>query len=151
MEEVIVTYMITKGGIWGLLLSMSLFWIIFREKMLSDSGKKKSAEIEAKESSEEKLSRLASDYNDLKINQNKTIKKLADIQNAVESVQILIKNDNLCQDREEKLTEQLRKVNDERVTELKELLTSYSKNMTELSIALEKIKYALRNKNNHGD
>jgi DNA repair ATPase RecN len=41
VEELIFTYLIEKGGIFGVLFALSLFWIIFRERTLLGIGSKK--------------------------------------------------------------------------------------------------------------
>jgi peptidoglycan hydrolase CwlO-like protein len=47
MEEIIFTYLVQKGGIFGVLLAISLFWIMFRERMfLFGSSKQKEETVD---------------------------------------------------------------------------------------------------------
>jgi hypothetical protein len=212
--ELIIEYLITKGGGFGVLLAISLAWIVFREKSLlatkesekdsSDSKDKKDPEIakilflieEFKAETEKGLNQIHS-FNPLleqiynmeksggskveKVNQHisaveakilevdRKTKDLWDwhavrdnegsfvwyhkrgaedsIHKLKEAIDNLDRNfmqitKSMCMD----LDERLQKVNDERVSELKKLLEAYNKTVTDLIVALEKIKFLLKSK-----
>lgn len=210
--ELIIEYLIAKGGGFGVLLAIALAWIVFREKQLlsskdekeEDKKPEKDADIakilflveEFKVETEKGLSQI-SNINPMieqvfsmeKTGNNKLEKiyshltalegKTADVERKIkdlwdwhsvrdqdgipvwyhrrsteesihklkEAIDLLDRNfmqitKSMCMD----LDERLQKVNDERVSELKKLLETYNKTVTDLIIALEKIKFLLRSR-----
>lgn len=210
--ELIIEYLIAKGGGFGVLLAIALAWIVFREKQLlsnkdekeEDKKLEKDADIakllflveEFRVETEKGLSQI-SNVNPLieqvfsmeKSGNNKLEKiyshvtalegKAAEIERKTkdlwdwhsvrdqdgipiwyhrrtteesiyklkEAIDLLDRNfmqitKSMCMD----LDERLQKVNDERVSELKKLLETYNKTVTDLIIALEKIKFLLRSR-----
>jgi DNA repair ATPase RecN len=211
--ELIIEYLITKGGGFGVLLAIALAWIVFREKnLLSQKESKQEKEEtpakdpdiakilflieEFKAETEKGISQVASIHPILeqlvslektgntkleKVNSHITVveNKAAEIERKVKdlwdwhsmkdgdgiflwynkrsteesiqrlkaAVEELDKNfmqitKSICMD----LDERLQKVNDERVSELKKLLETYNKTVTDLILALEKIKFLLKSK-----
>ncbi len=150
MEELIVSALVDKGGVLGLLLSAAVMWIVHREKQIF--GSKKEDEGKSKEESllrefNLRLDVITDSLDELRISNNKTYKKTADFLAYLEHFEkVTLEN----ADRLNSLTEDLKDVNQERVEELKEVLSNYNKTMNELTITLEKIKFILKNKVNEG-
>lgn len=194
--ELIIQYLIEKGGGFGVLLAISLAWIVFREKAVlsqkaSSESDSKSAPISSPpdptdieigkishnvqeiKNEVEKISAIVASHNPLleqifnmeksggnkidKVNahittvENKIIdidknfgNSISDLTDAIESLEknFLEISKSICMD----LDERLQKVNDERISELKKLLEAYNKTVTDLIIALEKIKFLLKSK-----
>lgn len=127
-------YLITEGGIFGLLLFLSISWIGYREWVVWKSKTTKS-EYEPKNNYvQNKI---------LKQNADKIDQLILSLQNVTNS----LKNfENINEDYGEKielLAVQLKDSNKERVEDLKEVLSNYNSTMTDLSKTLEKIKYIL--------
>lgn len=140
MEEIIITYLIQKGGVWGLLLSLAIFWILFRERMwYTAKGNKKEETI----TEVNKVELILDETKEIKENQKISSEKLEKLTSIIEACEKTI---DAQEEKIAKLTEQLQQVNDERIEELKSLLQNYSKTMTELTLALEKIKFVLKTK-----
>jgi chromosome segregation ATPase len=55
MEELIIEYLLEKGGIFGVMFAIALFWIVFRERMLFMSGGSKKSEKKADNTELEKV------------------------------------------------------------------------------------------------
>lgn len=147
--DIIITGLVTQGGLLGLLLSLSIIWILFREKIIKFVRPVNfSADESPKETIDQKIDKLILEHLEIKSSQFKVARKINDIANAVDHFLIIYSENNK---KIEKLTEQLQEVNDERVDELKLLLQNYSTTMTELALALEKIKFALRSKLHNGE
>ena len=127
--DAIVEYLITKGGIWGVLLAISLAWIVFRERAWNAVGKTSVKEVD-----------LDASIKTLTSKQDLTHSKIEEINKAMES----FKDINSKQAKAARaLQEKLQEVNDERVDELKEVLRDYNKTMAELSHGIEKMNLIL--------
>ncbi len=188
MEELIFTYLLEKGGIFGLLFALTLFWIIFRERALFMSNNSKKSEKKEDNTALEKIlyANLKDSVSDINNKAVDISEKLLDIEKKVDdlwdwhavkdddgvplwyvrrSLETSINNleksitglkeqmgenlkylNNFIESRDDS-SDKLQKVNDERVTELKSIIENYNKTMNDLSLALEKIKYALRSHN----
>jgi len=151
MEELIISALIERGGVFGLLLSISFGWIVYRERQFSS----KSKEAENDKKNEQVLNDILSKINiiyenvdDYRISNSKTLKKISEVFVYLEQFE-KVNSENLF--RIDKLSENLENVNQERVEELKEVLLNYNKTITELTITLEKIKFLLKNKINEDD
>ena len=103
--ESIIDYLISKGGIWGLLLALSLAWIVFRENswLKSNTDDKLNLDISIKsllskhdstDNKIEEISKAITDFKDINHRQAKAARALQ---------------------------EKLQEVNDERIDELKEI------------------------------
>jgi uncharacterized coiled-coil protein SlyX len=125
--ESIIDYLISKGGIWGLLLALSLAWIVFRENswLKSNTDDKLNLDISIKsllskhdstDNKIEEISKAITDFKDINHRQAKAARALQ---------------------------EKLQEVNDERIDELKEILQDYNKTMAELSFGIEKMNLIL--------
>lgn len=188
--DIIIEYLIEKGGIFGVLLAIALAWIAFREQNFyknqnSDKSKDKKDEsenniekillaVENLKTSQKELTDQARELSPL-INQIHKLdqdieKKIRDLwewhsvfddegvpiwyvrKSLGESIENLEITVDLLQEKFLQANETLRtdlmsrlqKINDERVVELKELLENYNKTVTDLIIALEKIKFLLK-------
>lgn len=144
--DYIVKYLVELGGIWGLLIALALAWIAFREWNLAK--RKKSKTVESKGQLEEDAAVIKERQEDQTrfIEQNserlnEVNQKLQDISTHIDNFVNINKSNS---EKIEKLTEQLQQVNDERIEELKDLLTSYNKTMNELALTLQKIKFVLK-------
>lgn len=216
--DLIIQYLIEKGGGFGVLLAISLAWIVFREKNLlsQKSEEKKESEDktptpdprdievakilytlqELKSESEKAFSTVYSlnpmleqiynlektggnkvekvnthitavenkiteidrkvkdlwdwhavkDFDGMPIWYNKktTENTIVEIKEAIENLDRNFMNisKSICMD----LDDRLQKVNSERIAELKQLLDAYNKTVKDLIIALEKIKFLLKSK-----
>ncbi len=216
--DLIIEYLIAKGGGFGVLLAIALSWIVFRERALLSQKSEKEEEKppappailkdpdivklltlveELKADSDKNFHQvlafnplLEQIYNIDKSGKNsiekvnvgiahvntelsnidKKIKDLWDwhsvrdnegvpvwyhrrghaddsINKLKEAIDNLDRNfmqitKSMCSD----LDERLQKVNDERVAELKKLLEAYNKTVTDLIVALEKIKFLLKSR-----
>jgi hypothetical protein len=209
--DLIIEYLLQKGGIFGALFAISLAWIVYREKNLLGKPDK---EDDEKEEAEKNIDKIISLLDDIKTNQDAAFKKIDVFSPIIEQIHSMEKNelskldkiinfnssvDPKINDIEKKtvdlwnwhsvkdsdgipvwyvrrsledslsklkdsfeqfdknfnhvgkeifvdLDERLQKVNDERVSELKKLLESYNKTVTDLVLALEKIKFLLKSK-----
>lgn len=162
--EMILEYLIEKGGIFGLLFAISLVWIFFREKYHF----KHLSENKIEDFKSEEIDKILYIVEDLKQFQNVASKQLNDITPLVDKIQDLDKYvrdsledsiedlENTVGNLHKKFTEanetlrvelmqRLQKVNDERIIELKEILETYNRTVTDLIVALEKIKLVLKN------
>lgn len=210
--ETIITYLLEKGGMFGVLLAIAFAWIVYREKYFydkKDKGEDKKPEVDnekiekilfivedlksKKDNSSAKtdiekmlyiLDNLREDQNQLKIKvqeilsivddipgldqeMEKKIQELLDlhsvfdedgvpvwyvrksltesINNLEETVELL--QTKIQQNHEtlrKELLGKLQKINDDRVGELKELLETYNKTVTDLILALEKLKVLIK-------
>lgn len=128
--DAIIEYLIEHGGIWGVLLAFSIAWIIFRERTFAISSK----------SSNKGSDLLNKSIKKIETNQNFTHTKIEEISKAMED----FKEINVRQAKAaHALQEKLQEVNDDRVDELKEILSDYNKTMTELSMGIEKMNLIL--------
>ena len=215
--ELIITYLIETGGMFGVLLAISFAWIIFREKQLFGKSSMPKEEVATEEKTKPEVDKILYMVEDIKKKQEEaaaqitviapiieqihdlkkteiiSIEKLGTqitgidakiydvekktqdlwdwhsvkdaegvplwyvrrsledsinkLESSVESLQssVIHVNESLKDD----LDDRLQKVNDDRVTELKKLLNTYNKTVTDLILALEKIKSLL--KNNDGE
>jgi len=206
--ELIITYLIEKGGMFGVLLAISIAWITFREKQLfNKSSPKKSndssdidkilyivedmkkrqedacsslnsmipmveqivdlektellnieklgtqiLEVDTKISQVERKTQDLWEWHSIRDSDGVPVwyvrKSLEDsiskLELSVQSLQTNITqvNDSLRSDFEDRL----QKVNSDRVIELRELLENYNKTVTDLILALEKIKFLLKSR-----
>jgi membrane-associated HD superfamily phosphohydrolase len=215
--ELIITYLIEKGGMFGVLLAISFAWIVFREKQLFNKNPPKKEIVESqakpevdkilyivediKKKQEEAslllnaLGPIVEQIHDLEKTEITSIEKLGTqitgidskisevekktqdlwdwhavkdsegvplwyvrrsleesigkLETSVGNLQLNITqvNEALRTD----LEERLQKVNDERVLELKRLLETYNKTVTDLILALEKIKFLLKSDEKAGE
>lgn len=139
----VANYILQSGGIWGLLLIFAIFYIVYKEWLASKSSK---SNFDIEKSSEELLEEL-----DIIKEQHKQYsEKIENLNLKLEKICIEIasfKDINEHSDEQIKeLTKQLQEVNEDRVAELKELISNYSKTMNELSLTLQKIKFVLSTK-----
>lgn len=162
--DLIFKYLIEHGGIFGVLLAIALFWIFFREKFLLEKGAtkkevappKREKKVEEKKPEVDKILYIVEDLKDL---QKTALQQLAEIaplldrvDNLDESIENLKLRIDMLQDKFTQSNEaikndlifKLQKINDERVVELKYLLETYNKTVTDLIMALEKIKVLLK-------
>ena len=210
--ELIITYLIERGGIFGVLFALSLAWIVFREKQLFGKSPPKD-QVEDVEKIRPEVDKLLYIVEEIKKKQEETSKQIIDMAPTVGQIYDLEKTelanieklgiqingiDTKFSDLEKKtqdlwdwhavkddegvplwyvrrsleesinnleasvgalqlsivsvndtlrvdLEDRLQKVNDERVVELKQLLETYNKTVTDLMLALEKIKFLLKN------
>lgn len=146
--DYIVKYLVEQGGIWGLLVALALFWIGFREWGLI-KNKKKVVEV-TKDKKEEDANIIKERQEDQIRYMEQNSEKLNDVSQKLQDISLHIDNfvniNESNNEKIEKLTEQLQQVNDERVEELKEILTSYNNTMNELAMTLQKIKFVLKTK-----
>lgn len=201
--ELVLAYLIERGGALGLMLAVALGWIVFREKqILSKGDSEKNADIEKilyvldemrkdhKDSSDkiEKLLPITNAIAGLEERELEALKdlgaKLSGVESSIaqledqtqdlwdwhsikdaegvplwyvrKSLEDSINNlsgtvgglkDSVTQVGEEfrvDIEERLQKVNDARVRELKKLLETYNKTVTDLILALEKIKVLIK-------
>lgn len=165
-----------RGGIFGVLFAISLFWIIFREKSLftkkdknesNDEEKEKEIEdaltqIEAMNENLENMHKKVTDLWEwhsvkdpdgipiwyVRRTFEESINRLEDSVSLLkEQLQVSLFRLNDSLDANDNATNRLQKVNEERISELKSLLETYNKTITDLSIALEKIKFMLKSTN----
>lgn len=127
--DTIIEYLIAKGGIWGLLLAVSLAWIVFREKAWIDLGKNNSKGTELNDSIKKLFTKHEATHN-----------KISEVIKAMEDFKEI---NNKQAKAARALQEKLQEVNDERVDELREILQDYNKTMGELSLGIEKMNIIL--------
>lgn len=159
--DLIYKYLIENGGIYGVLLAIALFWIFFREKFLLENGSKKEKTTTANTTSKNKVEvdKILYIVEDLKDLQKTALQHLNEITPLLDRVngldesienlklRIDILQDKFIQSNElikNDLIFKLQKINDERVMELKYLLETYNKTVTDLIVAMEKIKILLK-------
>ena len=155
--DLIFKYLIEHGGIFGVLLAIALFWIFFREKFLLEKDPtKKEKKGEDKKPEVDKILYIVEDLKDLQktaLQQlNEIIPLLDRVDGLDESIENLKLRIDMLQDKFTQSNEiikndlifKLQKINDERVMELKYLLETYNKTVTDLILALEKIKVLLK-------
>lgn len=217
--DLIIQYLIEKGGGFGVLLAISLAWIVFREKNLlsqksedkKESDDKTTPQPDAKDieiakilytlqelkaesekafssvysynpmleqiynmektggnkvekvnshitAVENKISEMdrkikdlwdwhsVKDYDGIPIwyNKKSTENTISEIKDSIETLDRNFTNisKSICMD----LDDRLQKVNSERIAELKQLLDAYNKTVKDLIVALEKIKFLLKSK-----
>jgi len=136
--ELIIEYLITKGGLWGVFLAASFMWIFWRETNYFNKGK---TEENASKEKDELQEIIISHAKEIKFSQQQSVDSLLQITNVIDSFK------NMNQENSERilqLTDRLQKVNDNRVEELKEILSEYNSTMKELNMALEQIKFILK-------
>lgn len=186
MFDLIVKYLIEKGGWQGILLAIAIAWIVFRERMFfstkkTDGDSEKELEalrqanikedlksiLEQSRAIEEKLEELERKTDELYAWHNirddegvfvwyvrksleESIDKLEDSISDLkkQTVESLNHLDILLQSKDNTL-DKLQEVNEERIIELKSIIENYNKTMMELSLALEKIKFVLKHKENN--
>lgn len=144
----ITKYVIEEGGIWGLLAILAISWVSVREFNIL---KEKRKDLSCEKNKIEEVLNLTRERQEEQIkNMDASLEKLSDINIKIIEISMDIENfSKVNRDNNkkiEKLTNQLQQVNDERVEELKELLSSYNSTMNELSITLQKIKFVLKTK-----
>lgn len=170
--EIILTYLVSEGGIFGVLFALAFIWIIFREKSLltKDKENKEPAPeiaqiedtLEYVESLNERVIFIQKKIEDLwewhavKDNDGVPIwyvrRTLEESINRLDKSVMVLKDQmqlslhklNDVLNTNDDLSDRLQRVNDERVSELKSLLEGYNKTITDLAFALEKIKLMLR-------
>ena len=221
MFELIITYLIEKGGVFGVLLAISIAWIVFREQQFFGKNVEKK-ELSKKPDTPDKppeIDKILYIVEDIKKKQEEASQQLTDIRPIIEQIHDLEKTEllnieklgsqiigidlkltdverktqdlhdwhavkdsdgvplwyvrrsleesiskledsvgslklNLSQVSDEirsDLEDRLQKVNDERVGELKKLLETYNKTVTDLILALEKIKFLLKSEDKAGE
>lgn len=148
--NVIVTFLLQEGGVFGALIVIAMSWITYREWTLLKK-KKITEEVKNNKSLVEEESALIRQSQDIQLQAiEKNQAKLDNIEVKIQDISNHIDNFvKLNEDNNEKvkiLSEQLQQVNDERVEELKEILGSYNKTMNELALTLQKIKFVLQTK-----
>jgi len=209
----IISYLIDSGGIFGLLLAISLVWIAFREKLIYTNMSSEKKDVDDKNIN---INKLINTIEEIKERQSVALKHLESIEPMIKNFHIIstvdttrilkeleeveesvadigIKTNDLHKWHDVKdsdgvrlwyvrksleesinkveisvsklhvnvsdvnkvirndLEERLQKVNDDRVSELKTLLETYNKTITDLALALEKIKFLLRPESKIGD
>ncbi len=208
--ETIITYLLEKGGAFGVLLAIAIAWIVYREQFFFKNSKKEKEDESDDKSSEfldsSKIEKILYIVEDLKIKKDTSSAKsdidkmlyiLDDLKNSQEDSSLQIKEISLIlgqafatekeidkkihdlwewhgvfdaevkksleesikedtisslQQKLNKIHESLRgdvmtklqKINDERIVELKELLTTYNKTITDLIVALENLKTLIK-------
>lgn len=168
--QYIVQYILSNGGSWGLLLLIISALFVYLEYNRSKSNKnldkvsenlKELSDLVLKDSSiiieiNKSIDKLIlSTDNADKLSSQKYDKLIRDIkdfskQTKVDSERVFddienfisVSNENNL--KIEKLNEQLQDLNDDRVTELKELLSKYHDTMNELSLALQKMTFLIK-------
>ncbi len=135
--DLIIEYLITRGGFMGLLLALAIMWIFWRETNFFKNKSSKTKQTEEGES----LKDVIVHAKEIKYSQQQSVTDLKELAAAIESFKEINEENS---DRIVKLTEQLQKVNDNRVDELKEILQEYNSTMKDLNIALEQIKFILK-------
>lgn len=135
--DLLIEYMITRGGIWGFLLSLSVFWIFWRETNFFKKEKK----VEDKKEDDEIKETIITHSKEIKYSQQKTAEILQEIHSAIGSFKKINEENS---ERIIDLTEKLQKVNDNRVEELKNILQEYNSTMKDLNLAIEQIKFILK-------
>lgn len=135
--DLLIEYMITRGGIWGFLLALAVLWIFWRETNFFKNKPVKKEEEEA-----DSLKEIVNTHSkEIKYSQQKSAETLQEIAATIESFK-KINHEN--SERIVQLTEQLQQVNDNRVDELKNILQEYNSTMKDLNLALEQIKFILK-------
>ncbi len=133
MEQIlstIIAYLLANGGPFGVVLALALAYISYKEYVYYKFIKKKEDDEKSTE-------------DEIKTSHNKVVKKISDLTSSIdEFIEINKENSKKI----EKLEENIKELNDERIAELKELLNNYNKTMNELSLAIEKIKFLVQNK-----
>ena len=81
MEEMIFTYLIEKGGALGILLAISLSWIVFRERMILGGGKGKEESVGKNVELEKML------YKNLQNSLDNLNDKVSDIESKIEDIE----------------------------------------------------------------
>jgi uncharacterized membrane protein YhiD involved in acid resistance len=113
--DLLIEYMITRGGVWGFLLALAVLWIFWRE---TNFFKNKSVKKEEEEG--DSLKEIVNTHSkEIKYSQQKSAETLQEIAATIESFK-KINHEN--SERIVQLTEQLQQVNDNRVDELKNIL-----------------------------
>lgn len=191
--EILLTYLIEKGGALGLMLAISIAWIVFREKNhYNNPDLKKSKDLEEIQKSVEKIEQhlksvgeiissskfdtILSHLNALREDLDKLTEETQDLEGKLEDLwnwhnvrdhdgvpvwylrksfeesiislqesigKLKVNFLDVNQTTRTDLEEKLQKSNDSRVSELKKVLESYNKTVTELAVALEKIRSVL--------
>lgn len=82
MEEVLVEYLLAKGGIMGVLLALAMVWIVYRERIVFS---KKSETKEEKSSAEKELKRIYQENLIAKIDE--MVEKYSNIDEVLENIE----------------------------------------------------------------
>lgn len=152
--SVIFQFLIDQGGIWGILLSAAIIWIAVREIMYqkqvkeNKEGAAKSEDILLekdilannliiKERQEHQIKSLEEDSKKLLLIIEKTEQLNTALSNYHTHNLESIKNIQMLNDK-------IQSINNDRISELKDLLKNYNTVMTEISISLQKIKFVLK-------
>ena len=104
MEAILVSALLEKGGLFGIVAAFAFFWVMYKDKQF----------LLKSNTLEDKLSSQAARIKELEIDNLEGIKEL-------------------------------NKVNEERVSDLKQILSEHNKTFSDTSIALEKIQFFLEN------
>jgi chromosome segregation ATPase len=88
MEELVITYLLEKGGIFGLFFAIALFWIIFRERMIFMNGGSEKVESKPDNTELEKIlyENLKNGLTDVSDKTSSIDIKLSDIERKVQDL-----------------------------------------------------------------
>jgi len=155
--ELIIAFLLEKGGIFGLLFLLSLTYIYWTERTKDKAPQKydkTSKDIEdllgQMKSTNKRLVRLESQTKDLWEWHSAKDQDGVFVWYIKQSLQEDIKHlgETMKDDTEQlvKYSQEISKLNEGRVDELKSLLSDYNKTILDLTIALEKIRLTLENR-----
>nr|BDD46249.1 hypothetical protein 81 [bacterium] len=168
MIEIIVAFLLERGGVFGFLflLSLAYIWWTGRGKAKDDdSSKKEVTELLSKcKEVVTKVGELKSELEKFEKEQGEIKGLLDDLwewhsikdadgvpiwyvrRSLEESIQSLSNTIKADADRLAQYSKDISKLNEDRVEELKEIITNYNKTILDLTIALEKVRMTLETK-----
>ncbi len=138
--ELVISYLIEKGGIWGVMLAMSIAWIVWREK--TSKGVEKSDGVEELKIKDliDKSESILKEITSLKDKSYEMNDKIVNIINICKDLE---KTNIYNRSKIEDLTKEIKYLNEERIDDFKTVMSDYNDTLRDFVVALEKIKLTL--------
>ena len=131
--NLIITALIERGGIWGIIASALFFWNVHKETSLAKKENKTQDNVKIVQDAADRKEREAKDYFDRK--EKELREKIEDLEKTISSLQ----------EENKKLSKDICDIEEDRVSDLKELLSEYHSTASNTLQALEKFEFFITN------